>query len=141
MRSLFRRRFVDAASVLFAGVLLNVAVFQSLKASPEKLALLAAVAIAAEALQRVDDELLPDALEMLADDIELRIRQKMMDVGNAAGDRILDWDHGELRRTSLHRGKRVLEGRAWQRRHVRVGVATGQMRVGAWLALEGDFVG
>src|SRR4029079_14214076 len=53
-------------------------------------------------------ELLPDALEMLADDIELRIRQKMMDVGNAAGDRILDWDHGELRRTSLHRGKRVL---------------------------------
>jgi len=63
MRSLFRRRFVDAVSVLFAGVLLNVAVFEALKASPEKLALLAAVAIAAEALQRVDDELLPDALE------------------------------------------------------------------------------
>ena len=63
MRSLFRRRFVDAASILFAGTLLNVAVFEALKASPEKLALLAAVAIAAEALQRVDDELLPDALE------------------------------------------------------------------------------
>jgi hypothetical protein len=63
MRSLSRRRFVDAVSVLFAGVLLNVAVFEALKASPEKLALLAAVAIAAEALQRVDDELLPDALE------------------------------------------------------------------------------
>ena len=40
---------------------LNVAVFEALKASPEKLALLAAVAIAAEALQRIDDELLPDA--------------------------------------------------------------------------------
>jgi HD-GYP domain-containing protein (c-di-GMP phosphodiesterase class II) len=63
MRSLFRRRLSDAASVLFAGALLNVAVFEALKASPEKLALLAAVAIAAEALQRVDDELLPDALE------------------------------------------------------------------------------
>ena len=63
MRSLFRRRFVDGVSVLFAGVLLNVAVFEALKASPEKLALLAAVAIAAEALQSADDELLPDALE------------------------------------------------------------------------------
>ncbi|HEY7148502.1 MAG TPA: HD domain-containing phosphohydrolase [Gaiellaceae bacterium] len=53
---------MDGVSVLFAGVLLNVAVFEALRASPEKLALLAAVAIAAEALQRVDDELLPDAL-------------------------------------------------------------------------------
>src|SRR3954468_7217675 len=63
MRSLFLRRFGDGVSVLFAGVLLNVAVFEALKASPEKLALLAAVAIAAEALQGLDDELLPDALE------------------------------------------------------------------------------
>jgi hypothetical protein len=62
MRSLFRRRLADVASVLIAGALLNVAVFEALKASPEKLALLAAVAIAAEALQRLDDELLPDAL-------------------------------------------------------------------------------
>ena len=30
--------------------------------------------------------LLPDALEMFADDIEMRRRQKMMDVGNPAGD-------------------------------------------------------
>jgi HD-GYP domain-containing protein (c-di-GMP phosphodiesterase class II) len=63
MRSLFRRRFLDGVSVLFAGVFLNVAVFQALRLSPEKLALLAAVAIAAEALQRVDDELPPDPNE------------------------------------------------------------------------------
>ena len=63
MRSLSRRRLTDAVSVLLAGALLNAAVFEALKASPEKLALLAAVAIAAEALQRIDDELLPDALE------------------------------------------------------------------------------
>jgi HD-GYP domain-containing protein (c-di-GMP phosphodiesterase class II) len=63
MRSFIRRRAADAATVAFAGVLLNVAVFQSLGSSTSKLALFAAVAIAAEALQRPHDELLPDALE------------------------------------------------------------------------------
>ena len=62
MRSLSRRRFADAFSVLVAGALLNVAVFQALRISPEKLALFAAVAIAAEAIQRREHELLPDAL-------------------------------------------------------------------------------
>ena len=63
MRSFFRRRVADAATVVFAGVLLNVAVFESLGRSTSKLAFFAAVAIAAEALQRPHDELLPDALE------------------------------------------------------------------------------
>ncbi len=63
MRSLIRRRAADAATVVFTGVLLNVAVFQSLGSSTSNLALFAAVAIAAEALQRPHDELLPDALE------------------------------------------------------------------------------
>jgi HD-GYP domain-containing protein (c-di-GMP phosphodiesterase class II) len=63
MRSLIRRRAADAATVAFAGVLLNVAVFESLGSSTSKLALFAAVAIAAEALQRPHDELLPEALE------------------------------------------------------------------------------
>jgi HD-GYP domain-containing protein (c-di-GMP phosphodiesterase class II) len=63
MRFLNRRRAADAATVAFAGVLLNVAVFQSLGSSTSKLALFAAVAIAAEALHRSHDKLLPDALE------------------------------------------------------------------------------
>ena len=62
MRSLSRRRLADGFSVLLAGALLNVAVFQALRVSPEKLALFAAVAIAAEAIQRREHELLPDAL-------------------------------------------------------------------------------
>ena len=40
------------------------------------------------------------------------------------------------RLAALHRGKRVLEGRAGQRLHVRIGVAAGEMRVGARLALK-----
>ena len=62
MRSLSRRRLADGFSVLLAGALLNVAVFQALRISPEQLALFAAVAIAAEAIQRREHELLPDAL-------------------------------------------------------------------------------
>jgi hypothetical protein len=63
MRFLTRRRAADAAIVAFAGVLLNVAVFESLASSMSMLALFGAVAIAAEALQRRPNELLPDALE------------------------------------------------------------------------------
>ncbi len=63
MRSFIRRHAADATTVAIAGVLLNVAVFESLGSSTSKLALFAAVAIAAEALQRPHDELLPDALE------------------------------------------------------------------------------
>ena len=64
----------------------------------------------------------------------------MMDVGDPAGDRILDRDHGELAPRRLHRGKRVLEGGAGKRLHLRKSVAAGEMRVGAWLALIGDFL-
>ena len=63
MRSLIRRRGADATTVVLVGVLLNVAVFESLGSATSKLALFAAVAIAAEALQRPHDELLPDSLE------------------------------------------------------------------------------
>ena len=63
MLSIFRRHAADAATVAFAAVLLCVAVFESLGSSASKLALFAAVAIVAEALQRPDDDLLPDALE------------------------------------------------------------------------------
>ena len=34
--------------------------------------------------------------EMLGDDVQLRIRHQMMDVGDAAGDRVLDRDHAEV---------------------------------------------
>ena len=68
------------------------------------------------------------------------MRQQMMDVGDAARHRILDRDHGELGLAALHRGERILEGRAGKRLHVRIGVARGEMRIGARLALKGDFV-
>jgi hypothetical protein len=39
------------------------------------------------------------------------MRQQMMDVGDAAGDRILDRDHAEIGFARGDRGQRVLEGR------------------------------
>ena len=42
-----------------------------------------------------------------------------MDVGNAAGDRVLDRDHGKVGLAGLDRVERVLEGRARQRFHAR----------------------
>src|SRR6476646_10957633 len=81
-----------------------------------------------------------DALEMFANNEQPRIGQQMMDVGDPAGDRVLDRDHGEPCLAALHRGKCVLEGGASKRLHLRKSVAAGKVRVGAWLALIGDFL-
>ena len=56
-----------------------------------------------------------DRQEVLADDVQPRGRQQMVDVGDAAGDRVLDRDHGELGLALVHRREGILEGRAGQR--------------------------
>ena len=81
-----------------------------------------------------------DPLEMLGDDLELGVRQQAVQVGDAAGDRVLDRDDGQLRLAGLDRGHGGLEGRARQGRHVGKGRAAGHVGVGARLALEGDGV-
>ena len=63
----------------------------------------------------------------------------MMDVGDAAGDRVLDRDHAEIGLARGDRGKRVLEGRAGHRFRVGIGLGDGDVGVGAGLALERDF--
>ena len=57
-------------------------------------------------------QLMAHAQEVLADDVEIGVGQQVMDVGDAAGDRVLDRDHGEARFARLHRLQRVLERRA-----------------------------
>jgi hypothetical protein len=81
-----------------------------------------------------------DALEMLGDDLELGVGQKAVQVGDAAGDRILDRDHRQLGLAGLYRGHGRLEGRARQGRHVGKGRTAGHVGVGASFALEGDGV-
>ncbi len=86
------------------------------------------------------EELVPHPLEMLGDDVKPRMRQQVMNVGDATRDRILDGDHGELGAARFDRGERVLEGGTGERLHARIGVERRKMRVGAGLALEGDSV-
>ena len=84
-------------------------------------------------------QLMPDRQEPFADDEQAGSRQQMMDVGDAAGDRILDRDHAEIGLARGDRGQRVLEGRAGQRLGVGIGLDDGDMGIGARLALECDF--
>ena len=80
-----------------------------------------------------------DRQEMLADDVQLRMRQQVMDIGDASGDRVLDRDHAELGFALLDRRECVLEGRARQRLAGGIDLARRDVGIGAGLALERDF--
>ena len=82
-------------------------------------------------------QLVAYAQEMLADDVQAGFGQQVMDVGDAAGHRVLDRDHGVARIPALHGRQRVLEGGAGQRLEIGIRLEAGQMRVGARLALVG----
>ena len=85
-------------------------------------------------------QLVTHPLEMLGDDMEARMRQEVMDVGDAPGHGILDGNHGELGLAILNGGERVLEGGTGKRLHAGIGVAGGKVRIGARLALKGDSI-
>ena len=57
-------------------------------------------------------------LEMLADDVEVRIGHQMMDVGDAAGDGIFDCDHRECRMPFADCGEGVVELGAGEGEHI-----------------------
>ena len=77
-----------------------------------------------------------DRQEMLADDMQARGRQKMMDIGDATGDRVLDRDHRKTRLPLSHGCESILEGRRWQYLPIRMHLRASNMRIGARLALE-----
>src|ERR1700722_7039727 len=64
----------------------------------------------------------------------------MVDVGDAAGHRIVDRDHREGGAAGAHRGEGILKRRTRQRLVARIGLIASDMRIGARLALERDFL-
>src|ERR1700744_905862 len=62
----------------------------------------------------------------------------MMDIGDAASDRILDWNHAEIDIAGGQRREAILEGRAGHRFMIRIGFAAGEMRIRPRFALEND---
>jgi len=83
-------------------------------------------------------ELEVDRQEVLTDDVEARLRQQMVDVGHASGERVLDRNHGVARLARLNGGNGVLEGRAGQGLEAWEDLVAGEMRIGARLALVRD---
>ncbi len=77
---------------------------------------------------------------MFADNIEARFRQQVVDVADAAGQRILDRQQ-RISGAAFGNGRdRIFEGRAGKRRHVGESLAGRDMRVRARLTLKGDGV-
>ena len=60
------------------------------------------------------EQLEMDRQEGLGDDVQAGGRQQRMDVGDPAGDRVLDRDHRQIGRAVLQRRERVLESGAGQ---------------------------
>ena len=83
-------------------------------------------------------QLVAHAQEMLADDVEVGARQQVMDIGDAARNRVLDRDHGVAHLTAVYGRKRVLERRVGGGVERGERLCAGKMRVGARLALVGD---
>ena len=78
-----------------------------------------------------------DRQEVLADDVQAGGRQEVVDVGHAAGDRVLDRDHGESGlRPPTTAAKASSNVGAGQRFPIRVHLLAGDVGIGARLALE-----
>ena len=70
-------------------------------------------------------------LEMLAHDGEAALRQQAVDVGHPAGEGVLAGQHGQRRLAAAHRVHRRLEARAGQGGPAGIGVAAGEVGIGA----------
>ncbi len=79
-----------------------------------------------------------DAQEMFADDVEPGIGQKVMDVGDAAHQRIFHRDDRQIGLALAHRRHGMFEGGLRNRHRMRQRLARREIGVGTGLALEGD---
>jgi hypothetical protein len=83
-------------------------------------------------------KLVVDGQKMFARDVQRRGWQKVMNIGDAAGNRVFDRDHTQIGRTILDQLERILKGCAGHRLGVGIGFFAGNVRVGARLALENN---
>ena len=58
------------------------------------------------------EKLVVNRQEMLADDMNVGVRQDVVDVGDPAGGRVLDRNHAEVPGAGRERREAILEGRA-----------------------------
>ncbi len=82
-----------------------------------------------------------DGQEMLAHDMQTRIRQKMMDVGDAPDQGILDRNDAEIAAAGLHRFDRVFKTGMGNGGGMRDRFARRLIGIGARFALKGNALG
>ena len=88
---------------------------------------------------RQRQKLKADRQEGFANDVQVRGRQQVVDVGDAAGDGVFDGDHRQIGGAVAQGGESILESRAGQRLALREIFDAGDVRIRAGFALVGDF--
>ena len=79
-----------------------------------------------------------DRQEILADDVQARFRQEMVDIGDAARDGVLDGNHAEIGDAIGNRREGVLEAGAGQGFPFGIHIAAGDMRIRAGFEIAYD---
>src|SRR5438270_11918174 len=82
-------------------------------------------------------KLMAHAMKMFSDDMEAGFGQKMVNVGDASVQRILDRNDGQIGVAVADGGERVFECRARQRHRVWECFARGEIGISAGLTLKG----
>ncbi len=86
-------------------------------------------------------ELMMDAQEMFADNVKPGFRQEMMDIGDAAVQRVLDRDDSKIGLAFANGVDRIFESGRRHGSDMRQRLARGEIGIGTQLALEGDRLG
>ena len=94
-----------------------------------------------EAGTRLRHQLMAHAQEVFGDDVEVRVGKQMVDIGDAARDGVLDWDHRVVGVAAFDSRNGVLERRIGDRLEIGIGFARRKMRIRARLTLIGYFGG
>ena len=89
-------------------------------------------------LHRQRQEVMVHPLEMLTNDVKARIRHQMVNIGDAACNRILDRDHRQRGPPLAHRGKGAVELAAWQGRHLGEDATARKIRIRPESSQESD---
>ncbi len=87
---------------------------------------------------RQGQELMVHTQEMLADDVEIGVRHQMMNVRDAAGHRVFDRDHRQMRGAGGHHGEGIFKYPAGHGLMVGESFAAGDVGIGAGLTLIGN---
>ena len=93
-----------------------------------------------DAAARQPEQVEADPQVVLADNVQIGLGEQDVDIGNAAGNGILDRNHCQLGLAVFHHGEGIFEAGARNGFHLGETLHAGHVRVGAGLALVGNLL-